>query len=413
MSVAKPEEQSESKGWRIAVFIAIAVWLVFAVRLMIADVWDETNGMLAFSAASPLMGKIRFVLTQSLGFWRPLPTLVVTVVLHFVRDFDVSWRILRGLNILLLLGSLTLLLRMTQSAALRCAVTIAFLFSGSAVITAGWYANIFDASALLLVLAGLTLLLRGKEVAAGVILGLAFFCKEAAALALPFLVVLLAAQRITFKQALRCGVPATVLGAIYFAIRSKIVPFGGEGDIHGFAPDQLVPTLVNLAGSLWLQMLKGFLPLGFFALLVCFVALRKPRIIAATLLFLAATTIIYWGMFGILQEGVLLHHLNFVGRLYLVPVTLLLVLLTLERRTLFVALLCVPIALGGVLTYRDHARFQRTYKRLYRTASEATQKPLRVHYPPKPLDDTVRGIQVGDFPDAAVKVDARTGRLTF
>ena len=411
MSVAEPEEQSESKGWRIAMFVAIAIWIVFAVRLMIADVWDETNGMLAFSAASPLADKLRFVLTQSLGFWRPLPTLLVTIVLHFVRDFDISWRILRGLNMLMLLASLLLMLRMTQSAALRFALTVAFLFSGSAIITAGWYANIFDASALLLVLLGLTLLLRGHDVAGGVLLGIAFFCKEAAALALPFLVVLFAAQRITFKQALRAGIPATILGAVYFAIRSKIVPFGGEGDIHGFAPDQLVPTIINLAGSLWLQMLKGWLPLGFLALIIFFIALRKPRVIAATLLFLAATTIIYWGMFGITQDGVLLHHLNFVGRLYLVPVTLLLVLLTLERRTVFIAVLCVPILLGAVLTYRDHARFQRTYKRIYRTASEARVKPLTVHYPTKPLDDTVRGIKVGDFPDAALKVDARTGRF--
>jgi hypothetical protein len=424
----------ESKGWRIATAVAIVIWIVFAVRLMIADVWDETNGMLAFSAASPLLPKLQFVLTQSLGFWRPLPTLVVTLVLHVVRDFDVSWRILRGLNMAMLLASLALMLRHVASgtsrpdenprtpdarspfhgsAPLRFALTIAFLFSGSAIITAGWYANIFDASALLLVMVGLTLLLRGKDLAAGVILGVAFFCKESAALALPFLVVLFAAERITFKQALRAGIPATILGAIYFAIRSKIVPFGGEGDIHGFAPEQLVPTIVHLGGSLWLQMLKGWLPLGFLALALFFIALRKPRVIAATLLFLAATTIIYWGMFGITQDGVLLHHLNFVGRLYLVPVTLLLVLLALERRTLAIAALCVPIVLGATLTYRDHARFQRTYKRIYRTASEAQQKPLLVHYPTKPLEDNVRGIRIGDFPEAGVKVDAKTGRVTF
>jgi hypothetical protein len=401
----------ESKGWRMATGIAIAIWIVFAVRLMIADVWDETNGMLAFSAASPLLDKLRFVLTQSLGFWRPLPTLVVTVVLHFVRDFDVSWRVLRGLNIAMLLASLLLLLRLTQSAPLRFVLTVAFLFSGSAVITAGWYANVFDASALLLVLLGLTLLLRERDLAAGIVLGIAFFCKESAALALPFLLVLFAAKRITFKQALRAGIPAAILGAIYFAIRSKIVPFGGEGDIHGFAPEQLLPTLVNLAGSLWLQMLKGWLPLGFLALAVFFVALRKPRLIGATLVFLAATTVVYWGMFGQSQDGVLLSHLNFVGRLYLVPVTLLLLLLTLERRTLFLAILCVPIVLGGVLTWRDHARFQRTYKRIYRTASEASVKPLTVHYPTKPLDDTVRGIRIGDIQDAALKVDPRTGRF--
>ncbi|HYO75629.1 MAG TPA: hypothetical protein VE010_04135, partial [Thermoanaerobaculia bacterium] len=65
------------------------------------------------------------------------------------------------------------------------------------------------------------------------------------------------------------------------------------------------------------------------------------------------------------------------------------------------------------VTYRDHARFQRMYKRIYRTARQATVKPLTVHYPAKPLDDVVRRVKVGDIPDAAVTVNATTGRLAY
>ena len=161
-----------SKRWVAATLAIVAVWIVLAFGLMVADVWDETNGMLAFSSpALSLTEKIDFVLTESLGFWRPLPTLFVTVVLHLVRDFDVSWRVLRAINMALLLTTLWLMLRIVFTGgekahpALRVALTFAFLFSGSAFITAGWYANVFDATALLLVTFGTLLLLRDRAVA--------------------------------------------------------------------------------------------------------------------------------------------------------------------------------------------------------------------------------------------------------
>jgi hypothetical protein len=403
------------KRWQFAAYAAIAIWILFAIRLMIADVWDETNGMLAFSSAAMTFGaKLKFVLTQSLGFWRPLPTLLVATILHFVPDFDVSWRILRAINIAMIVAAVHLLLMDTRGA-LRFVMTIALLFSGSAVIAAGWYANIFDASALLLIAVAIRLLFRDRAIAAGVVIGIAFFCKETTALALPFLLMLFAAGRITFPQLLRTNIPATFLGGIYFAIRSKIVPFGTTGDVHGFAREELLPTIMNLAESFWRQTLKGPGPgiLGFLFLALSLIALKRPRLVAAALAFLAATAVIYWGMFGLWQDGELIHHLNFVGRLYLVPVALMLFMLALERRTLVIAVLCIPIVFGGITTWRDHARFQRMYKRLYRTAAQATQKPLIVHYPSKPLDDTVRGIKVGDFPTATMSINARSARLEY
>jgi hypothetical protein len=407
----------DDKRWQQATWAAIAIWVLFAIRLMIADVWDETNGMLAFSSAAMSFGaKLKFVLTQSLGFWRPLPTLVVATVLHFIPDFDVSWRILRTINIALILTAVHLLLGAIEGRGpLRFVMAVALLFSGSAVIASGWYANIFDASALLLIAIAIRLLFRDRAVLAGVVLGVAFFCKETTALALPFLLMLFAAGRINFRQLLRAGIPASVLGAIYFAIRSKIVPFGATGDVHGFVPEQLLPTIVHLAESFWRQTLKGPGPgiLGFLFLAMSLIALWRPRLIAAAVAFLAATVVIYWGMFGVWQDGELIHHLNFVGRLYLVPVALMLFALALERRTLVIAVLCIPIVFGGVTTWRDHARFQRMYKRLYRTASQATQKPLVVHFPVKPLDDTVRGVKIGDFPTATMSINARSGRLEY
>jgi hypothetical protein len=403
--------------------VAVVVWLVLAFRLMIADVWDETNGLLFFGAGAMSLGeKIHFALTQPLGFWRPLPTLLAALVLHTVPDLDLSWRVMRGINAAMLLATLALILavlrrcrteeEVTPSGPHDLVLTIAFLFSGSALITAGWYANVFDAAALLFVASGLLLLFRGRELMAGVVIGIAFFCKETAILALPFLLMLFAAGRITLRQTLRTGIPAALAGAAYFAIRSTIVPFGSEADVHGFAAHELWPTVVNFGESFWRQTLKGSGPgiAGFLWLAIGLVSLRRPRLIAATLLFLAASCAIYWGMFSEWQNGALIHHLNFVGRLYLVPVALMLLMLAMERRTIAIALLCIPIVYGAYATWRDHLRFQETYASIYRMAATSAE-PITVHYPPKPLEDTVRGVRIGDHPGAGLHIDPKTGAL--
>lgn len=406
---------TESPGWKYATYGAVGMWLVLGAHLMIADVWDETNGMLAFSDATvPLLEKLSSALTTSLGFWRPLPTLVGATLLHYVPDFDESWRLLRALNMAMILATLSLFCSTLELAGVRRLIfTLALLFSGSAFIAAGWYTTIFDASALLLIAVALSRLSRGREIEAGVILGIAIFCKESAALAIPFLLALIAAGHITFKQGLRASVPAGGLALVYFALRAMIIPFGGEGDIHGFGGHLFLPTLVGLAESFWRQTLKEPDILGFFWLALSFAALRDKRLIGAAALFLCATAAVYWGMLSGYQNGVLLHHLNFVGRLFLVPVSLMLFLLASARRTVVMAVLLIPIVLGGYVTWRDHARFQETYRRIYRVAAETSEKPLTVHFPPKPLEDEVRGVRIGNLPRAMISVDARTGDLSY
>ena len=401
---------------------------------MIADVWDETNGMLFFSDPhQSLADLVRFTLTQSLGFWRPLPTLLVAAILHFIPN---AWRLLRMVDALLLLGAVALLIhvigewrspvipsrgdgegsQVTPTEIPRYArddgrflVTVAILFSGSAIITAGWYANIFDASALLLIAVALLLMTRQRFVAAGVILGVAFFCKETTALALVFLLPLVAAGRIRFRDAVRVGIPAAILGLAYFWLRSRIVPFGSTADVHGFSLHELGPTVIGVLESFWRQTLKPAHPtiLGFLWLPFAIAMLRRPRLIGAALVFISATIVIYWGMFGEYQRGILIHHLDFVGRLYLIPCALMIVLLAIEKRTVAVAVLLIPILWGAATTYRDHERFQRTYRRIYRHA------PMTVDFAEKPLHDTVRHVEIGAFPNAHVAIDARTGKLLY
>jgi hypothetical protein len=151
--------------------------------------------------------------------------------------------------------------------------------------------------------------------------------------------------------------------------------------------------------------------IGFSALLLSIAALRKPIVIGSLIVFLLAGTVIYWGMFLDYQGSMLISHRNFVGRLFLLPVWLTLTLLALERRTLVVIILLVPIMWGGITTYRDHARFQLAYRHIYEMARASPRKPLIVHFPPKPLHDTVRGVEIGNFPNAALALDPFSGRL--
>lgn len=386
---------------------------------MIADLWDETNGMVIFSDPSlPLSRSVAVVATQSIGLWRPLSILPAVVILHFFPDYAVSWRLLRLLNTAFLLGGFAFLASAWKrwNPALtdrdRFVFAVAALFSGSTIITATWYANICDASAFFMLAWGLWWLARGRAWTAGVLFGSAFFFKESAALIFPFLIVLVAARRVAWRDALRVVIPTFALGLLYFALRAQIIPFGGNGDFHGFEPRTLMPTIAMLAQTFWYQSVKAgpWVIAGVAFTLLSIAALRRPLVIASVIAFFAAMVVVYWGMFDHVQAEAI-GASNFVGRLFLIPVMLVLFILALERKTWAACILLVPILLGGAITYRDHARMQRLYKKIYRTARETPEKPLTVYYPVKPLEDRVRGIRVGDFQDAPWRIDAKRGRL--
>jgi hypothetical protein len=432
--------------WRLATRIAIGIWVLLIVRLYVTDLWDETVGLVYFGGQVPqsLLSKLQFVMVNPLGFWRPIPTIFCVVMLHLFTDFEVSFRVLRACSTLFVLTSLWLLMRSLRAAGSSGSrvlgssvpptrgpeeprtrgpsfddprrdffITLAYLFSGSAVITAGWYADIYDAIGLLFVMGGMLLLMRGRDLTAGVVIGIGAFAKESVTLALPFLLVLWAAGRISFRQMLRAFIPGFLLTILYFAIRVQIVPLGSSGDIHAFRASDFVPTLLNLAESFWRQTMVHRDYLGALGLVVMLVALRRPRLIAAFLVFFVCTAIVYWGMFVLYREDNLVHYLIFVGRLYLIPITLSLFLLALERKTLAIALLLVPITAGAYVTYRDFLRMERTYKQIYKVARESKVKPLRVHFPMKPINDNVRGIAIGDYPDAPIAIDMKSGRLIY
>lgn len=398
--------------------LIVLLWVALMVRLMIADVWDETNGLLVFGDPSRSIAEVvRLVWTTSMGFWRPAPAWIASLAIRITGHPAVAWRLLRALNMAMLLGALVLIRGALQNWGVvrrseLLGFSILFLFSGSAIICAGWYANIFDASALLVIAIGMRLLSVDRLVAAGFLFGSAFFFKETAALVLPFLVLLVAMRRIDWRSAWRIVLPAVVLGGLYFLMRSQRVGLGSTQDVHQFRLAYFWPSLLGLCESFWRQTMngtRGFVGFAFLALSIG--ALRGIASKAAALLFVVATAFVYWGMFLIHRDGELIHHLNFVGRLYLIPAVLMLIALVLQRRPEVLVVLAIPIVVGAWQTYRTHEQFQRAYKRLYTTAMRSQDHPFRVHYPLKPLDDPARNLKVGDFPEARYAVNTRDGSI--
>jgi hypothetical protein len=397
---------------RKATLALVVVWLLALARLFIADVWDETNGLVVFNVpGQTALDVVKVILKTPLPFWRPIPTIFAGLILHWTPP-EVAWRLLRAVNIALILGALALLIRTLQAWNGRddrrdALLTLAMLFSGGAVIVAAWYANLFDAFVMLFLALGLRLIQRGKFVAAGVVFGAAFFFKETVALALPLLLLLIAIDRLRIKDAVKTAIPTVLLGALYFALRSLVVPFGSAADTHQFHLDKLAPTAIAFTNTYWTQSMwgSGWTVLGFVWFAFSVAAMRGWRARLAFLAFVFAGVVMYLEMFGWQQE--LINHLMFIGRLYFIPVTLTLFILALDRRWWALPVLATPLLIGAVQTYTHYERFQRSYRNIYRH----TAKPVRIYYPPKPLHDPRRRIEIGDLPDATVKIDPVNGKL--
>jgi hypothetical protein len=391
-------------------------------RLFIADVWDESSALVIFGDAhKTAMQLVSTILKTPLPFWRPVPTIIIALTIH-VLPAGAAWPLLRIVNMLMILGAVALLLRAVNIQAGRddrrdFFFVFATLFSAGAIITAGWFANIFDASVLLLAASGLLLLARRWFVEAGFVFGIAFFFKENAAMIFPLLLLLVAIDRLRVRDAVRAAMPAMAIGIVYFALRSLVVPFGSAADTHQFRMDMVVPTAAGLAESYWRETLwarPGVIGYALFAFSL--IAMRGYRARAAFAVYIAAAVVIYLSMFTVYQGHELARyvmavpHLTFLPRLYFVPVTLTLFVFALDRRWWVIAILAVPLLAGAAGAYSRYQRFQRNYRDLYRYVQHEP-KPVRIDYAMKPLHDPRRGIDIGDFPGAPLRLDTRTGRV--
>ena len=331
--------------------------------------------------------------------------------------------LLRYLNALILLASaimLTLALRRRTGSnhGRALAFFLILLSSASAVITAGWFANIFDASCLFFISSAVLLFQCQRYFLAGLALGLAAFCKEIHVLSFPLftLIFLLDKDKVGWQNFLITMGTATVGSIIYWGARLTFIPLGSSGDIHGFESSAFMSSLVSfLAG--FLQQSNKFNagdPIfwaGLISLAVVLLAGVKDRVTTALLLgILILSAVAYWGMFGYQGDVVVTSH-NFVGRLYLLPFTLVLFFVCFKARHSIIAIVALASLWGTVQTYRDHRIFQQVYAEIYDRADKS-EDVIVVHYPEKPLSDPKRGIEIGDHPRASLTIDVTQAALT-
>jgi len=409
-------EDTEKSVWRVATYAIVIVWIAAMARLFIADVWDESSALVVFGDAhQSAVQLVSTILKTPLPFWRPIPTIFAALTIHILPP-DVAWPFLRIVNMLMILGAVALLIRAIAAWDGRddrrdFFFVFATLFSAGAIIVAGWFANIFDASVLLLAAWGLLMNTRRCFLESGFVFGFAFFFKETAAMVLPLLLILVAIDRIKLRDAIRIAIPMMGIGILYFGLRSLVVPFGSAADTHQFQMSMLLPTAKGLLESYWRETLWGSPGvLGYIAFAFSLAAMRTWRARGAFVAYAGAAVVLYLSMFATYQGHDLIHYLMFVPRLYFIPVTLTLFVFALDRRWWAVAVLAIPLLIGAIGTYTRYERFQRSYRNLYRYAASAP-KPVKIDYAAKPLHDPRRGIEIGDFPDAPMKLDPVNGLL--
>ena len=415
---------TDSQRYRLMLALIAAAWLALLSCLMITDVWEETQ-ILQQLPGNPrsmdLIATMRTIWTFDLQLfsWRPIgASLLFTLAVLFDGNF--VW--LRYFNALLMLCSVALL---TRALAIRYNLeagrTVAFfailLFSASSLITATWFANVFDAACLFFLALAIRMYVTGNLVACGISFALAVFCKESHVLALPLFAWLLwedwqMLESKDRKNRIRLAVSMLGVSAAYWLLRHSFIPIGSDADIHGFEIDVYASSYASFIAGFLAQSSSFahgsvFFWAGIAAMIALVVLTRsfEPKFTILAILGLCGP--VYWGMFGYQGDNIMSHH-NFVGRLYLIPFAMTLFVILARAPRSAVLMVAFFSVWGMGVTWRQHYAFQQTYAEIYRLA-ESSEGTLFVHYPEKPLEDFRRDLSIGNFPNAALRIDREGG----
>jgi hypothetical protein len=383
--------------------------------LMIAPVDDEC-GILPPLESRGLLDNVHHVWEKT-SLFRPLPLALLASLQVLLGDPDSYWIIFRCLNICLLLASLACLLGFLQRLGCRSherliLFSVTFLFGGAAVIVATWFANTYDASALLCISLGLLLISHKRPWTAGVAIGLAFFCKESAALVLPFLGYLLLFRNEQRRTSALATGTACLFALIYWLLRSQVTVLGSAADVHGFELDRLAPTLIGLIQTFWSQTVAS--PLRWLACLsfgLSLLLVRRWLSAAALAAIWLGSTVVYMGMITP-RDFPMIHQATYSGRLFLIPVTMAALILAMNGRRAALWIVLVPGLIGGYEVYHRHRLQQQVYRQAYDLAADSVEKPLVVHSAtPGNFYSPRLGIRIGNFPDADWELNRDEGRL--
>ena len=352
---------------------------------MIADVWDEINALVILSvepgASASLFESAKMFWLQELPLdtYRPLAS---TFFIVFAKLTNGSFIFLRYLNAAFILGAAALFSSVLNQQgeddggsnggskdnrkARALAFYTIFLFSSSALITAGWFANIFDASCLFFIALAAKSYNSKNYVAYGISMVLAIYCKEAYVLAIPFFFLSISqAKNTNIKEIAMVSLAIIAFSAIYWIARQSVSPLGSDADIYGFsASNFLSPNLSFLSGFRFQfgKFTASSPPLwiGMIGLIASIAGLKSKAGKITMVVIYLMSAIIYWGMFGFQGENIVTSQ-NFVARLYLIPFVLCLFLICKEGNKPTIFIVALLSTWGMAATYKDHETFQNSY----------------------------------------------------
>ena len=390
---------------------------------MIADVWDESNALVLLSTDiidSASYGEVLSIFWLHkipLDIYRPLASSsVIILAKHFSGDFvAIRYSVSAVLIAAIFIFSEALrLLKVDEKRV--CLFFIMALFSSASLISGTWFANIFDVLCLFFLSVAAYSFISNRIIICLLFTLSAAFSKEIYVLIIPLLVFITLRFSIPFRRFGYFLIGFIFISALYWSVRSTFIPFGSGEDIHGF----------NLAGTLnsHLSFLAGFVfqsskfklwdstfILGILGLAITIASMRNraTRLSAIFLLFLSIFA--YLGMFGFQAGEVITAH-NFIGRLYLVPFSLILFIMAAESDLRAVIAIMILSFSSLVCTFYGHRIFQKTYLEIYELATRSDQT-VEIFYEEKILSDPVRNIQVGQYPNAEFRIEPQRGGLIF
>lgn len=397
-------------------------WLILINNLMIADVWDETNALVILSAepvaSASLFESARMFWLQELplDIYRPLGSTFFIVVAKLTNG---SFIFLRYVNAAFILAAAALfssvLNQQGENKERALAFYTIFLFSSSALITVGWFANVFDASCLFFIALATKSYSAKNYLAYGISMVLAIYCKEAYVLSIPFFFLAIFQARDTNVKAIALVSLAVItFSVIYWLARESVSPLGSDADIHGFSSGNFLAPSLSFLSGFWFQFSK-FTPnspvlwVGIIAVAISIVGLKSTAAKITLMAIYVMSAVIYWGMFGFQGDNIITAQ-NFVARLYLIPFVLGLYLVCKEGNKPTIVTIALLSIWGMGATYSDHKTFQNSYSEIYKLSLETNEQVI-VHYPEKPLVDSNRNLLIGDYPNALISINPRTGEI--
>lgn len=412
------------------ILIAIGVWLSFVGILMIAPVWDEMFFWVIVNQFKHFQQVLYFLWGQC-PLYRPLATSFLALELWSL-PFDSAWPLLRILNAVMVLTSYSLIADAAKRQ--RCGNVgnfsknlsqdtlicywLAALLSPATLIVATWFANIFDASCLLLIAMGLSVWTRDRWCLAGCLFGLTWFCKEAAIFVLPLLVYLYVISPQSRKNTLYSLIIYMGLGGVYWYLRSRVVTLGSTSDIHPLLFSQFFSTVPSVAmrlSSPGITVLPSML--GLLITLGLLLSVRSFVFFGFVVALILCAAAAYQGAISggmLTPDGSLINSAIFDARLFYIPLALFMFGLLLQGRTWQFVVLMFSFSASIPLEFQRYQQFQLAYQSYYQLAAQ-TPRGVTIYVDKasgvQPFSGYF-GLKIGAYPEADYVMNPQDGSLT-